>query len=179
MPSVPLLSELSERGSPVDQGVIAMNLLAKLMVTRAPAATLLIRLLAGAVFFIEGAKKFLFAAQWGAGRFARIGIPFPEFTGPFVGVVEIVCGALLLLGLLTRPAALVLLINISVAIATTKVPILLKSGFFAMEDAARTDYSMFMSLLFLLSVGAGCWSLDALLGRHGMAERSRPAEGHG
>jgi len=156
-----------------------MNLLVRLTVTSAPAATVLIRFLAGGVFFVEGLKKFLFAAQWGAGRFAKIGIPFPELTGPFVGVVEIVCGALLLLGLLTRLGALLLLIDISVAIATTKVPILVKSGFFAMEDPARTDYSMFMSLLFLLAVGAGRWSLDALLGRHGTVDPSRLSNGHG
>ncbi len=156
-----------------------MNLLVKLIATNAPTATLLIRLLAGGVFFVEGLKKFLFAAQWGAGRFAKIGIPFPEVTGPFVGVVEIVCGALLLLGLLTRPGALLLLIDISVAIATTKLPILVRSGFFAMEDPARTDYSMFMSLLFLLIVGAGRWSLDAYLGRHGTADPSRLSKGHG
>ncbi len=156
-----------------------MNLLVKLTVTSAPAAMVLIRLLAGGVFFVEGVKKFLFAAQWGAGRFAKIGIPFPEFTGPFVGVVEIVCGALLLLGLLTRLGALLLLIDIGVAIATTKVPILLKSGFFAMEDPARTDYSMFMSLLFLLIVGAGWWSLDALLSRHRTADPARLSKGHG
>jgi putative oxidoreductase len=138
---------------------------AALIGSQAPAAAILIRFLAGGVFFTEGVKKFLFAAQWGVGRFARIGIPFPEFTGPFVGVVEIVCGLLLLLGLLTRLGAVLLLIDISVAIATTKVPILLKSGFFAMEDPARTDYSMFMSLLFLLAVGAGAWSLDSALAR--------------
>ncbi len=72
--------------------------------TRASPAVILIRLLAGAVFFIEGLKKFLFAEQWGAGRFVKIGIPVPGFTGPFVGVIEIVCGVLLLLGLLTRLA---------------------------------------------------------------------------
>ena len=60
-----------------------------------------------------------------------------------------------------RLGAILLLINISVAIATTKIPILLRGGFFAMEDPARTDYSMFMSLLFLLIVGAGPISLDA------------------
>jgi uncharacterized membrane protein YphA (DoxX/SURF4 family) len=128
--------------------------------TNAPRAVILIRFLAGGVFFTEGLKKFLFAEQWGAGRFSRIGIPLPAFTGPFVGGVEIVCGLLLLLGLLTRLGAIVLLINISVAIATTKIPILIKSGFFAMEDPARTDYSMLMSLIFLAAVGAGRWSLD-------------------
>jgi len=131
--------------------------------SQAPTATILIRFLAGGVFFTEGVKKFLFPAQWGVGRFINIGIPFPEFTGPFVGVVEIVCGLSLLLGLFTRLGALLLLIDISVAIATTKIPILLKSGFLAMEDPARTDYSMFMSTLFLLIVGAGPWSLDACI----------------
>ena len=138
-----------------------MKRLRQLLQTRAPAAVLCIRLLAGGVFFAEGVKKFLFAAQWGAGRFAHIGIPFPEVMGPFVGVVEVVCGVLLLIGLFTRPAAFLLLTNISVAIATTKIPLLLSRGFWAMEDAARTDYSMFMGLAFLLIVGAGAWSLDA------------------
>ncbi len=135
-------------------------LFGRMMRTNAPRTVIAIRFLAGGVFFIEGLKKFLFAGQWGAGRFARIGIPFPAFTGPFVGCVEVVCGLLLLLGLLTRLGALVLLINISVAIATTKIPILFKSGFFAMEDPARTDYSMLLSLIFLAAVGAGKWSLD-------------------
>jgi putative oxidoreductase len=139
------------------------SLFGKMTRTSAPGAVIVIRFLAGGVFFTEGLKKFLFAEQWGAGRFARIGIPVPAFTGPFVGTVEIVCGLLLLLGLMTRLSAIVLLINISVAIATTKIPILLKSGFFAMEDPARTDYSMLMSLLFLAIVGAGRWSLDSAL----------------
>ena len=141
------------------------SLFRQLVGTNAPAGVILIRLLACGVFFAEGVKKFLFAAQWGAGRFERIGIPWPQFTGPFVGVVEIVCGLLLLLGLLTRLGALMLLIDICVAIATTKIPILVKSGFFAMEDPARTDYSMLMSTLFLLIVGGGRWSFDRICGK--------------
>jgi uncharacterized membrane protein YphA (DoxX/SURF4 family) len=128
---------------------------------------MLVRLLAGAVFFAEGIKKFLFAAEWGAGRFAKIGIPHPEVLGPFVGGVEIVCGLLLVIGLLTRPAAIGLIGVISVAIATTKVPLLLNKGFWEMEDKARTDYSMLMALLCLLIVGAGRWSLDAWLASRG------------
>ncbi len=135
----------------------------------APGAVILIRFLAGGVFLAEGCKKFLFPAHWGAGRFAHIGIPWPEVLGPFVGGVEIVCGALLIFGLLTRLASIPLLIDICFAIATTKVPILLKSGFWAMEDPARTDYSMLMSLLFLLAVGGGRWSLDRLFTRGGHA----------
>jgi putative oxidoreductase len=140
-----------------------MSVFEKLAHTRAPAAVVAIRLLVGGVFFLEGIKKFLFAEQWGAGRFARIGIPAPHVMGPFVGVVEIVCGFLLLAGLLTRVAAIFLVIDISVAIATTKIPILWKSGFWPMEAEARTDYSMFMGLVFLMIVGAGTWSLDALV----------------
>ena len=140
-----------------------MNPFGKLLNTHAPSAVLVVRLLVGAVFLLEGMKKFLFADQWGAGRFARIGIPAPHILGPFVGVVEIVCGLLLLAGLLTRIAAILLIIDISVAIASTKIPILFKSGFWPMEAEARTDYSMLMGLVFLLIAGAGTWSLDAWL----------------
>jgi putative oxidoreductase len=140
-----------------------MNLFKKITHTNAPAAVMAIRLLAGGVFFLEGIKKFLFVEQWGAGRFARIGIPAPQIMGPFVGVVEIICGLLLLVGLFTRIASLLLVMDISVAIASTKIPLLLKSGFWTAQAEARTDYSMLMSLLFLLIVGAGAWSLDARL----------------
>jgi uncharacterized membrane protein YphA (DoxX/SURF4 family) len=66
----------------------------RLFVTQAPAATILVRLLAGAVFFTEGIQKFLYPADLGAGRFAKIGIPAPEIMGPFVGGLETVCGAI-------------------------------------------------------------------------------------
>jgi len=135
----------------------------KLFHTNAPSAVLVIRFLVGGVFLLEGMKKFLFADQWGAGRFARIGIPAPHTLGPLVAVVEIVCGLLLLAGLLTRIASIFLIIDISVAIVSTKIPILLKNGFWPMEAEARTDYSMLMGLVFLLIVGAGTRSLDAWL----------------
>lgn len=135
----------------------------RLLATDAPAATLLIRLLTGVVFLSEGIQKFLFPADQGAGRFAKIGIPSPEILAPFVGVVEIVGGALLLAGLLTRLAAIPLIIDMIVAIATTKIPILLKDGFWKMAHEARTDWSMLMGCLFLLLVGAGRRSLDAVL----------------
>ena len=128
-------------------------------------AILAIRLMVGAVFFLEGIKKFLFVEQWGAGRFTRIGIPEPHLMGPFVGAVEIVCGLLVLLGLRTGVAAIPLLAVICTAIATTKIPILLKSGFWPMEAEARTDYAMLMGLIFLLLAGSGCLSLDAHFSR--------------
>src|SRR5438445_9933004 len=92
-------------------------------------AALLLRILVGWVFLTEGIQKFLFPAALGVGRFAKIGIPYPHISAPFVGVVEIACGMLLMIGLVTRFAAIPLLIDISVAIATTKVPMLLHQGF--------------------------------------------------
>lgn len=112
------------------------------------------------VFLSEGIQKFLFSDSLGVGRFIKIGIPFPGIMAPFVGVVEIVCGALILLGLFTRLAALPLIIDMLVAISITKIPILLEKGFWAMAHEARTDWSMILGLLFLLIVGSGRWSLD-------------------
>jgi len=126
----------------------------------APRAIILVRLMVGGVFLSEGIQKFLFPATLGVGRFVKIGIPVPHFFAPFVGVVEIVCGALLILGLWARLAALPLLIDISVAIWTTKVRELPKIGFWATAHDARTDYTMLLGLLFLLVVGAGGFSID-------------------
>jgi uncharacterized membrane protein YphA (DoxX/SURF4 family) len=133
--------------------------------SKAPAATVLIRLMVGWVFMSEGIQKFLFPTALGVGRFIKIGIPAPQFFGPFVGVVEIVCGTLLIVGLLTRLASIPLLIDIIVAIATTKIPMLSKSGFWAMTHEARTDFCMFLGLIFLLIVGSGTLSFDDRLSR--------------
>ena len=132
----------------------------------APAAVVLIRLMVGAVFVSEGIQKFLFAAEVGAGRFAKIGIPAPEVMAPFVGCFEISCGALVLLGLFTRLAVLPLIAIMLTAIVTTKIPILMNDGFWQMAHEARTDWSMLLACLFLLVVGAGPWSLDALRGHN-------------
>ena len=128
--------------------------------TNAPRATILIRLLVGGVFLAEGIQKFLFPATLGVGRFIKIGIPAPQLFAPFVGVVEIVCGALLIVGLFTRLAAIPLIIDISVAIVTTKIPMLFRAGFWSTVHEARTDYCMLLGLVFLLLVGSGPFSMD-------------------
>ena len=128
--------------------------------TNGPRATILIRLLVGAVFLSEGIQKFLFPAALGVGRFTKIGIPAPQFFAPFVGVVEIVCGTLLIVGFVTRLAAIPLIIDISVAIITTKIPMLSTAGFWSMAHEARTDYCMLLGLVFLLLVGSGPFSID-------------------
>jgi putative oxidoreductase len=144
-----------------------MTYFRKLLVTHAPAAVILIRLLVGAVFVSEGIQKFLFPEAQGVDRFSKIGIPNPEIMAPFVAIFETSCGALLLLGLLTRLAAIPLIVVMLVAISTTKVPILLEKGFWNMAHEARTDWAMLLGSVFLLIVGAGAWSLDARIGRKG------------
>ena len=79
--------------------------------SRAPGWSILIRLVVGlVVFFPEGIQKLLFPEILGAGRFANIGIPLPEIAGPFVGLVETICGVLIILGLFTRLAAIPLIV---------------------------------------------------------------------
>lgn len=131
----------------------------------ARSATFLIRIMVGWVFLSEGIQKFLFPTALGAGRFAKIGIPAPQFFGPFVGVVEILCGAFLIVGFFTKLASIPLLIDILVAIATTKVPMLAKVGFWATMHEARTDFCMLLALIFLLVAGSGSFSLDERLSR--------------
>jgi uncharacterized membrane protein YphA (DoxX/SURF4 family) len=141
-------------------------------------AVILIRVLVGWVFVSEGIQKVLYPASVGAGRFARIGLPQPEFLAALVATVEIVCGALVLLGLFTRWAVVPLLIVISTAILATKLPILLGHGFWgftapkleryglwSMLHEARTDVSMLLGLLFLRITGAGKYSMDEILRR--------------
>jgi uncharacterized membrane protein YphA (DoxX/SURF4 family) len=140
-----------------------MTSLQKMLRSNAPASVILIRFVVGAVFFSEGIQKFLFPSDLGVGRFVKIGIPAPQIMAPFVGVCEIVCGGLILIGLVTRLAAIPLIIDMLVAISTTKLPLLLKSGFWAMAHEARTDYAMLLGSIFLLIVGAGAWSFDARL----------------
>jgi uncharacterized membrane protein YphA (DoxX/SURF4 family) len=135
----------------------------RILYTRAPAAIILIRVMVGTVFLLEGIQKFLLPDQLGAGRFLKIGLPMPQVLGPFVGSVEILCGSLVLLGLFTRLAVIPLLVIMTVAVMTTKVPIFMDRGFWSMAHEARTDWSMTLGALCLLVVGAGAWSVDASL----------------
>jgi uncharacterized membrane protein YphA (DoxX/SURF4 family) len=103
----------------------------------------------------------------GVVRFTRIGFSHPYFTARFVGTFEILCGLLVVVGLSTRLVSIPLLVVISTAIATTKIPELFRAsqGFWYMVSDARTDFAMFCCLVFLVSVGGGSWSLDAMHAR--------------
>ena len=148
--------------------------------TSASGWTILVRLLVGLIVFLpEGMQKLMFPDLLGVGRFARIGVPVPGFAAPLVGVVEIVCGALIIIGLFTRLAAVPLIVIMIVALISTKLPILVghdvwifhlshevgRLGFWSAMHEARVDLTMLLACLFLLIVGAGRWSIDALLTR--------------
>lgn len=134
---------------------------------RGPASIFLIRLAVGLIFSTQGILKFL-DPNMGVMRFTKIGFPHPYFTAHFVGVLEIVCGLLVLLGLWTRMAAIPLLVIISTAIATTKIPELFRAnqGLWFMASDARTDFAMLCCLLFLIAQGGGTWSIDGIQARH-------------
>ncbi|MFC7307270.1 DoxX family protein [Streptomyces monticola] len=147
---------------------------ARLLHTHASGATVLIRLYVGAVFLSEGIQKFLYPDDLGTGRFDKAGIPAPGFFAPLDGVFEIGCGVLILAGLLTRLAAVPMVVNMIGALAITKLPILWgdaplfegESGWWDFAHESRTDLAQLCGSLFLLAVGAGAHSLDARLARH-------------
>src|SRR5215470_17529851 len=139
----------------------------------APTATILIRLVAGGIFLSEGILKFVYANQ-GVGRFTKLGMPFPAFTATFVGGLEIVGGVMLILGLGTRLITIPFMIEMLVAMLSTKpalylgtYPLPLPSappqvGIWAVLHEVRSEYAQLLTVAFLLINGPGKWSLDAL-----------------
>ena len=150
----------------------------------APRSVLIMRAMAGGVFLSEGILKFVYTNQ-GVGRFTKLGIPAPELTATFVGGLEIIGGILLIAGLFTRVIAIPFIIEMVVAILTTKIslylgtsplplpPSLPKVGFWAVMHETRSDYAQILTAIFLLVVGPGPWSLDALLRRRSSARGPR------
>lgn len=122
--------------------------------------TLLCRLAVGLIFLSEGIQKYVTPDITGTGRFAKIGFSNPAFWAYFTATFEIVCGVLVLIGLLTRLAAIPLLIIMIVSFITTKYPELIEKGFWFMAHDYRTDFAMTLLLIFLLIYGGGSYSMD-------------------
>jgi putative oxidoreductase len=153
----------------------------------APASTVLVRCMAGGVFLSEGILKFVYTNQ-GVGRFTKLGIPFPDLTANFIGCLEIVGGVLLMAGLLTRFIAIPFVIEMIVAILTTKIALYLgtsplplpaappKIGFWAVMHETRSDYAQILCCAFLFFAGPGPWSLDALWQRRVARDVRHPGQ---
>jgi len=136
-----------------------------------PKSVILIRLMAGGVFFWEGILKFVYTNQ-GVGRFTKLGIPFPDFTAHFVANLEIVGGLLLIFGLFTRWICVPFIIEMIVAILSTKISLYLGTfplplppappqvGLWAVLHEIRSDYAQILCSTFLLLAGPGALSLD-------------------
>ena len=139
-----------------------------------PRATVLIRVMAGTVFLWEGIMKFVFANQ-GVGRFTKLGFPAPHFTATADAWLEIIGGILIISGLLTRVIAIPFIIEMLVAMASTKIPMYLGTsplplppvppqvGFWAVLHEIRSEYAQLASCAFLFLAGPGPWSVDAIL----------------
>src|ERR1043166_8123499 len=139
--------------------------------TDGPKSTLLLRAMAGGVFFWEGLLKFVYVNQ-GVGRFTKLGIPFPNFTAAFIGCL------LFLSGLMTRLIAIPFVAEMIVAILSTKISLYLGTsplplppappqvGFWAVLHEVRSDYAQIMTVLFLIAAGPGRLSFDALSARN-------------
>lgn len=121
---------------------------------------ILVRLIVGLIFLSEGIQKYLFPDLLGVGRFEKIGFDNPAFWAYFTATFEIICGTLILIGLLTRLAAIPLLIIMITAFITTKWPILINKGFWTMAHEYRTDFALTILLVYLLFSGGGKWSAD-------------------
>lgn len=153
--------------------------------TSAPRSTLVIRLMAGGVFFWEGLLKFAYANQ-GVGRFTKLGMPMPEVLAPAIAVLEIGGGLLLMSGLGTRLISVPFIVEMIVAMLSTKISLYLGTsplprppappivGGWAVLHEIRSDYAQIMSCIYLLAAGPGPWSLDALRGRSWRAGAGRP-----
>ncbi len=159
-----------------------------------PRATLLLRLMAGSVFLWEGLMKFAFANQ-GVGRFTKLGFPAPHFTATADAWLEIIGGMLLLAGFLTRLIAVSFIIEMIVAMASTKIPLYLGTsplplrpvppqvGLWAVLHEIGSEYAQLLTAGFLLLAGPGRWSVDALLLRtrkrvHDEQRASQPLGGN-
>lgn len=125
------------------------------------AGPLLVRIVVGLVFLTEGIQKFIFPELLGTGRFEKIGFSDPAFWAAFTGTFEIICGTLVLIGLMTRFASIPLLIIMITAFVTTKWPLLVSKGFWAFSHEYRTDFAMTILLIYLLIYGAGRISADS------------------
>ncbi len=125
-----------------------------------------LRVVLGVVFIAHGAQKLAQGMPAVAGGFASMGIPFPEIATPVVVALELVGGALLVLGVATRVVGLLLAMDMVVAGLVAH----LSAGFFAQQGGFEYVLVLAAASLAVALTGPGRFSVDALV-----AGRRRPA----
>lgn len=149
-------------------------MLYKLIKSDGSNSTILIRMVIGFVFLSEGLQKFILPEIRGVERFIKIGIPYPEFSAYFVASFEILCGVLVLIGLLTRAASIPTLIIMVVAIMTTKIEVFTTEGMWSMLHGSRTDWAMLICSIFLIIKGSGDFSADSIIQKNIEMKKGKP-----
>lgn len=138
-------------------------------------APLILRLILGGIMLVHGWQKLQGGpAAFGRGALAGLGVPAPVLMGYVVTFTELIGGALLIVGLLSRLAALALTINLTVAIALVKVNV----GLIAPEGkgaGAELDLALIAGFLAILVMGPGPTSLDTAFRLEKVREPSTPA----
>ena len=123
---------------------------------------LLVRLYWGWQFMVTGWGK-LHSLPKVTAFFASLGIPFPGLNAPFVAGLEFAGGLLLILGLASRPVALLLTADMLVAFLTADREAL----FSVLRDPdkfyAAAPYTFLFASVIVLLFGAGALSLDRIL----------------
>jgi putative oxidoreductase len=133
------------------------------------------------VFLFAGLQKVLPGTTATVAYFTRLGIPWPDLLGPFIGYLELVGGLLLVVGLLTRLLSALFISEMVVAILVERLPIAAQAD--SVADAfsvLRLELLIIVGASSLLLMGAGRWSLDAVLrqrGRPGGASAPSPPQG--
>ena len=124
-------------------------------------ALAVLRVVLGAIFIAHGGQKlFVYGLDGVAGSFGQMGIPAADFLGPLVAFVEFFGGIAIVLGLLTRLAALGVGVTMLVAILTVH----LKQGFFN-PGGIEFPLALLASAAALVLTGAGAYSADAAIAK--------------
>ena len=122
------------------------------LVRRAPYALGVLRIVSGLIFMAHGTQKFF---GFPAGEMAGSGLAFAN-PGAFSGIVELVAGALIALGLFTRPAAFVASGTMAVAFWIAHAP----QSFFPVNNGGDAAILYCFVFLYLVFAGPGAWSVD-------------------